>query len=143
MTTITTATTASTVTKEPVTKTQKARKPAEKRGFTEVGKFFAKVRIDLGLTTDEWVKKLGVSNSTVNNIERSDKDFDLAFVRKVFSVLEPHHYLDFAEIMAHKLGVLVIPNSATASQINQAFTILNTDSEELKKVLADAPEAQA
>lgn len=118
---------------------RKTRKPAEKRGFTEVGKFFAKVRIDLSITSEEWAKQLGVSNTYVNNVERGNKEFDLVFVRKVFAVITAEHYLGFAELVAQKLGVLVIPSSATSEQISHAFSILNTPASQLVEVHAGKP----
>lgn len=101
--------------------TKKTRKTPEKRGFTSVGKFFAKVRIDLDLTSEQWAKKVGVSASYVNNVERGDKEFDLYFVRKVESLLLPEHKLEFANIVASVLGVLVIPADATDDQIKAGF----------------------
>ena len=103
----------------------KKRKPLVKRGFTEVGKFFAKVRIDLGLTTDQWAKKLGVSGNFINNVERGDKAFDLDFVRKAQAVLLPEHQAEFANIVADVLGVLVIPAEASDAQIQNAYASLH------------------
>jgi len=103
----------------------KKRKPIVKRGFTEVGKFFAKVRIDLGLTTDQWAKKLEVSGSFINNVERGDKTFDLDFVRKAQAVLLPEHQAEFANIVADVLGVLVIPAEASDAQIQNAYASLH------------------
>ena len=103
----------------------KKRKPLVKRGFTEVGKFFAKVRIDLGLTTDQWAKKLGVSGNSINNVERGDKTFDLDFVRKAQAVLLPEHQAEFANIVADVLGVLVIPAEASDAQIQNAYASLH------------------
>ena len=103
----------------------KKRKPLVKRGFTEVGKFFAKVRIDLGLTTDQWAKKLEVSGNFINNVERGDKAFDLDFVRKAQAVLLPEHQAEFANIVADVLGVLVIPAEASDAQIQNAYASLH------------------
>ena len=103
----------------------KKRKPLVKRGFTEVGKFFAKVRIDLDLTTDQWAKKLGISGNFINNVERGDKAFDLDFVRKTQAVLLPEHQVEFANIVADVLGILVIPAEASDAQIQNAYTSLH------------------
>ena len=115
-----------TTTTTEASQVRKPRKPVEKRGFTEVGKFFAKLRIDLGVTTEEWAKSLGVSTMYINNIERANKEFDLNFVRKVFTVIPPEYYLGFVDIVAQTLGVLVIPSTATVGQVQQAFSILST-----------------
>lgn len=127
-TTSTTTTSKATATTAPVTaKPAKKRKAPEKRGLTNVGKFFAKVRIDLDLTSEQYAKKLGVSASYVNNVERGDKEFDLDFVRKVQAILLPEHFMEFAELVANVLGVLVIPAEASATQIQNAFIALTTE----------------
>lgn len=120
----------------------KKRKPLVKRGFTEVGKFFAKVRIDLGLTTDQWAKKLGVSGNFINNVERGDKAFDLDFVRKAQAVLLPEHQAEFANIVADVLGVLVIPAEASDAQIQNAYASLHFPIPEFGNPTHD-PEAPA
>lgn len=120
----------------------KKRKPLVKRSFTEVGKFFAKVRIDLGLTTDQWAKKLGVSGNFINNVERGDKAFDLDFVRKAQAVLLPEHQAEFANIVADVLGVLVIPAEASDAQIQNAYASLHFPIPEFSNPTHD-PEAPA
>lgn len=120
---MTTTSTSQTVTKAPAKKT---RKPVEKRGFNEVGKFFAKVRIDLGLTSEQWAKQLKVSASFVNNVERGEKAFDLDFVNKVNSIILPQHHAEFASLVAEKLNVLVIPTQASNEQVQQAYNALVT-----------------
>lgn len=111
------------------TTTTKTRKPVEKRGLTEIGKFFAKVRIDLGITSEQWAKKLGVSASYVNNVERGNKEFDLKFVRNVLTLLELKHQLEFADIVATVLGVLVIPAGVSPEQLRNSFLALYTKPE--------------
>lgn len=123
--TTTTETKATAKATSPSVSAPKKRKPLVKRGFTEVGKFFAKVRIDLGLTTDQWAKKLGVSGNFINNVERGDKAFDLDFVRKAQAVLLPEHQAEFANIVADVLGVLVIPAEASDAQIQNAYASLH------------------
>lgn len=121
---MTTTSTSQTVTKAPATK--KTRKPVEKRGFNEVGKFFAKVRIDLGLTSEQWAKQLKVSASFVNNVERGEKAFDLDFVNKVNAIILPQHHAEFASLVAEKLNVLVIPTEASNEQVQRAYNALVT-----------------
>lgn len=108
------------------TKATKTRKPVEKRGFNNIGKFFAIVRIHLGMKSDDWAKALGVSGSYINNVERGDKVFDLDFAFKVQKLLPEQFRIEFADIVAHVLNVLIIPENATADQIRAGFYGLHT-----------------
>lgn len=117
--------TAVTTAPKKVTKTRKA--PAAKRDFNALGKFFAKVRIDLSMTTAQWAKALGVSQLAITNVERGDHkiSFDLALgIAKLIQEKAPHYEGEFAYIVAEELGVLVIPANASREQVSVAYDIL-------------------
>jgi len=112
-------------------KAKARRKPAVKRDFNELGKFFAKIRIDAGLTTSEWAQALGVSQLSVTNIERSDVQMSFNYAMKVAKLVQektPHYTNALASVIAGELGVLLIPTGTTAEAIEKAyFTLLNFD----------------
>lgn len=107
------------------------RKPAVKRDFNELGKFFAKIRIDAGLTTAEWAKALGVSQLSVTNVERGDSKMSFDYAMKVAKLVQektPHYTNALASVLAGELGVLLIPTGTSAETIEKAyFTLLNFD----------------
>lgn len=108
------------------------RKPAVKRELNELGKFFAKVRIDTGLTTAEWAKALGVSQLAVTNVERGDAAMSFDYAMKVAKLVQekaPHYLTALVSVIAGELGVLLIPQGTSAQAIEQAyFTLVTFDS---------------
>lgn len=105
------------------------RKPAVKREFNELGKFFAKVRIDADLTTAEWAKELGVSQLSVTNIERGNAQMSFEYASKVAKLIEkktPHYLTAFVSVIAGELGVLLIPTGTSGEAIEQAYFTLVT-----------------
>lgn len=114
-------------TETKATKSTVKRAKAVKRDFNELGKFFAKIRIDLGMTTAEWAKSLGVSQLSITNVERGDTklSFDLALsIAKLIQEKAPQYEGDFAYVVAKELGVLVIPAHSSDEDINVAYNIL-------------------
>lgn len=107
------------------------RKPAVKRDFNELGKFFAKIRIDADLTTAEWAKTLGVSQLSVTNVERGDTKMSFDYAMKVAKLVQektPHYTNALASVLAGELGVLLIPTGTSVEAIEKAyFTLLNFD----------------
>lgn len=132
-----------TVTSTTTTKaTAKTRKPAVKRDFNELGKFFAKIRIDLGMTTSEWAKALGVSQLAITNVERGDNklSFDLALsIAKLIQEKAPQYEGEFAGVVAKELNVLVIPAHSSDEDINYAYTILMKGLPKVEPVTEYAP----
>lgn len=114
---------------KPVIKAK--RKPAVKRDFNELGKFFAKIRIDADLTTAEWAKALGVSQLSVTNVERGDTKMSFDYAMKVAKLVQektPHYTNALASVLAGELGVLLIPTGTSVEAIEKAyFTLLNFD----------------
>lgn len=109
-----------------MSESQKTKRTVEKRGLNQLGKFFAKVRIELGLTTPQYATAVGASVSYINNVERGDKELTLDFVRNVANIIPATYAAEFAFLVASNLGVLVIPHSATAEQVQNAFVALVT-----------------
>lgn len=110
-------------------KAKATRKPAVKREFNELGKFFAKVRIDADLTTAEWAKELGVSQLSVTNIERGNAQMSFEYASKVAKLIEkkaPHYLTAFVSVIAGELGVLLIPAGTSGEAIEQAYFTLVT-----------------
>lgn len=122
-------------------KAAKARKPSVKRDFNALGKFFAKIRIDLGMTTSEWAKALGVSQLAITNVERGDNklSFDLALsIAKLVQEKAPQYEGEFAGVVAKELGVLVIPAHSSDAEINVAYNILVNGLPEVEPVTGSA-----
>ena len=121
-----TKTAATTVTKAKTVK----RKPAVKREFNELGKFFAKIRIDADLTTAEWAKALGgVSQLMVTNIERGETKMSFDYAMKAVKVVRekaPHYLTALVSVIAGELGVLVIPQGTSGNAVEAAYRTLVT-----------------
>lgn len=103
------------------------RKPAVKRGFNTLGKFFAKVRVDLELTTAQWAKDLGVSQLAITNVERGDHKigFELAVkIAKLIQEKAPQYEVEYASILAGELNVLLIPADASREAVEHAYVTL-------------------
>ena len=111
------------------TTTKAKRKPLVKREFNELGKFFAKIRIDAGLTTLEWAKALGVSQLAVTNVERGDSKMTFEYALKVHNLIEektPHYVDAFASVVANELQVLMIPANVSINAVENAYNVLTT-----------------
>lgn len=122
--------------------TKTARKPLVKRDFNPLGKFFAKIRIDLDMTTSEWAKDLGVSQLAITNVERGDNklSFDLALsIAKLIQKKAPQYEGEFAGVIAKELGVLVIPTHSSDEDINYAYNILMKGLPKVEPVVGYAP----
>lgn len=107
------------------TKTRKA--PTPKRGFNDLGKFFAKIRIDLDMTTAEWAKALGVSQLAITNVERGNNQLSFDLVLKITKLIQekaPHYEGEFASIIANQLNVLIIPAYTDTETVALAYNIL-------------------
>ena len=109
--------------------TKPARKPQVKKGFTALGKFFARVRIELAVTTSEWAKLIGSSQVSVSNLERKEgavMNFAQATaITNIIAEQAPQFTYEFASIVAKDLGVLVIPATASEAQVLTAYRVLN------------------
>lgn len=107
-----------------------------KRPYNNVGKFFAKVRIDLNMATEDWAKTLNVGVLTLNEIERSDdKKLTLPLAKNIDKVIRtsaPQHLDEYANLVVTELGVLLIPEHATDYVIDAAADILEHGIEEVK-----------
>lgn len=121
----------------------KKRKPAVKREFNVLGKFFAILRIELSMTTDNWAKDLGVSPLAVANVERGDKTMSYEFAKKVTDLVAekaPKYSGELAAFVAEQLGVVFIPKQASGEAVEQAFLTLYHYDAQIKN--ATAQEAQ-
>ena len=119
-----------------------ARKAPVRRDFNSLGKFFAKVRIDLDMTTSDWAKALGVSSLSVTNLERSDAKLTFDYAIKVSKLIQekaPHYEDEFASIVAKELGVLVIPTHSSNEDISYAYNILMKGLPKVESAVGHAP----
>lgn len=117
--------------------TKTTRKSAIKRDFNALGKFFAKIRIDLGMTTSDWAKALGVSQLAITNVERGDNKLSFNLALSIANLIQekaPQYEGEFASVVAKELGVLVIPAHSSDAEINVAYNILVNGLPEVESV---------
>lgn len=118
-----------TATKAPATaKPTKTKKPLVRRDYNELGKFFAKIRIDLGITSVEWGKLISVSSLVLNRLERGDGVLtpELAVkLNQVISKQAPQYSAEFGAIVINQLGLLLVPASASKEQVQTAYDVLH------------------
>lgn len=105
---------------------QKPKRTVEKRSLNAVGKFFARMRIELEMTSTEFAHAAGVSTLSLTNIERGTKPLTLEFVHNVSKIVPDSFEAEFTFLVAANLGVLLIPITATAEQVESAYITLNT-----------------
>lgn len=105
----------------------KAKKPVIKRDFNELGRFFAKVRIDAQMSMPEWVSTLKTSNTTVNSLERGNGKLSLELATAIGNLIAtktPHFLKEFSQILAKELNVLFVPAGTSAEGIERAYNAL-------------------
>lgn len=134
---MTTATTATTATKE--TKLTKSGqpdkrvggrkgKPLIKRDFNDFGRFCAKLRIDLNMSSPEWSKALNVSSSTLSDIERGDGKITFGLAKALYALVEakaPEYLNPLSYVIANELGILLIPANTPVEVLEHAYDVLN------------------